>query len=159
MKRICDTWRTTDPPSMLGSMKRTLYWISTVVLAALLLMGGAMDVLRAPPVVQAITGLGYPAYLASILGVWKLLGLAAVTSPGLPRLKEWAYAGIAFDFSGAALSHAISGDPAAKVAVPLVLLGIAAASWALRPASRRLGEVVPGAVVVPVASPVAARAA
>jgi uncharacterized membrane protein YphA (DoxX/SURF4 family) len=139
-------------------MKTTLYWISTVLLAAVLLMGGVMDVLRAPPVVQAITALGYPAYLASILGVWKLLGVAAVATPGLPRLKEWAYAGIAFELSGAALSHAISGDPAAKVAVPLVLLGLAAASWALRPATRRLGETLPGQVV-PAASPVRAGAA
>src|SRR5262245_56531748 len=139
-------------------MKKTLYWISTVLLAAVLLLGGVMDVLRAPPVVQTIAALGYPAYLASILGVWKLLGAAAIASPGLPRLKEWAYAGVLFDLSGAAFSHALSGDPASKVAVPLVLLGLAAASWALRPATRRLGEVVPGAVV-PVARPVAARAA
>src|SRR5215470_5391256 len=103
-------------------MKKTLYWISTLVLAAVLLLGGVMDVLRAPPVVQAIAGLGYPVYLASILGVWKLLGAAAIATPGLPRLKEWAYAGVLFDLSGAALSHAIHGDPAGKVMVPLVLL-------------------------------------
>ena len=78
--------------------------------------------------------------------------------PGAPRLKEWAYAGIAFNLSGAALSHASSGDPAAKVAIPLVLLGLAAASWALRPATRRLGEVLPAALVA-VASPARARAA
>ena len=56
-----------------------------------------MDLLRAPAVIQPITALGYPLYLASILGVWKLLGAAAITAPGLPRLKEWAYAGVLFD--------------------------------------------------------------
>ncbi len=117
-----------------------------------------MDLLQAPPVIQPITALGYPVYLATILGVWKLLGAAAIAVPGLPRLKEWAYAGVLFDLSGAALSHGIVGDPAAKVAVPLVLLGIAAVSWALRPSSRRLGEVVPSSLV-PAARPVAARAA
>jgi uncharacterized membrane protein YphA (DoxX/SURF4 family) len=126
-------------------MKTTLYWISTVLLTAVLLLGGVMDVLRAPPVVQTIAALGYPAYLATLLGVWKLLGAAAVVSPGLPRLKEWAYAGILFDLSGAAVSHAASGDPASKVAVPLVLLAMAATSWALRPASRRMGDVLPAA--------------
>jgi len=85
--------------------------------------------------------------VATLLGVWKLLGAAAIAAPGLPRLKEWAYAGVLFDLSGAAFSHASSGDPAAKVAVPLVLLGLAAVSWAFRPASRRLGELVPGPVV------------
>jgi hypothetical protein len=139
-------------------MKKTLYWISTVLLAAVLLLGGVMDVLRAPPVVQTIVALGYPAYLASILGVWKLLGAAAIAAPGLPRLKEWAYAGVLFDLSGAALSHGLSGDPAAKVAVPLVLLGIAAVSWALRPVTRRLGDVVPDRIVA-AGHPVPARAA
>ena len=139
-------------------MKTTLYWIATALLTAVLLLCGAMDLLRAPPVMQAFSALGYPAYVASILGVWKLLGVAAIATPGLPRLKEWAYAGIAFDLSGAALSHALSGDVAANVAVPLVLLGLAALSWALRPATRRLGEVLPGAPVS-AASPVAARVA
>jgi len=139
-------------------MKTTLYWISTVLIAAVLLLGGVMDVLRAPPVVQTIGTLGYPAYLATLLGVWKLLGAAAVVSPGLPRLKEFAYAGILFELSGAAFSHAASGDPASKVAVPLVLLGIAAASWALRPASRRLGELLK-ATPVATARPVTAHAA
>lgn len=139
-------------------MKTTLYWIATALLTAALLLGGVMDLLHAPAVMQAFSALGYPAYVASILGVWKLLGVAAIATPGLPRLKEWAYAGIAFDFSGAALSHAASGDVAPRVAVPLVLLGLAALSWALRPATRRLGEVLPGALV-PAASPVRARAA
>ena len=139
-------------------MKTPLYWIATALLTAVLLLGGVLDLLHAPPVMQAFTALGYPAYVASILGAWKLLGGAAIATPGLPRLKEWAYAGIAFDLSGAALSHASSGDPAAKVAIPLVLLGLAAASWALRPATRRLGEVLPAALVA-VASPARARAA
>ena len=59
-------------------MKTTLFWISTGLLAAVLLLGGAMDVLRAPPVVQTITALGYPAYVATLLAVWKLLGAAAI---------------------------------------------------------------------------------
>jgi hypothetical protein len=52
----------------------------------------------------------------------------------LPLLKEWAYAGIAFDLTRAAFSHAAMGHPAFKVIVPLVILAIAAVSWALRPA-------------------------
>ena len=139
-------------------MKTTLYWIATALLTAVLLLGGVMDLLHAAPAMQAFSALGYPAYVASILGVWKLLGAAAIATPGLPRLKEWAYAGIAFDLSGAALSHALSGDVAARVAVPLVLLGVAALSWALRPATRRLGEVLPGALVS-TAGPARARAA
>jgi hypothetical protein len=87
-------------------------------------------------VAAATLALGYPPYLLIILGGWKLLSAPALLAPGLPRLKEWAYAGIFFDLTGAAASHAFSGDPTGKVATPLVLLLTAATSWALRPASR-----------------------
>ena len=130
-------------------MKTTTYWIATAVLTLMLLLGGFLDLAHAAPVIETVSALGYPAYLASILGAWKLLGGAVIVSPGLPRLKEWAYAGVVFDLSGAAASHAFVGDPAGKVAVPLVLLAFAALSWALRPAARRMGEVLPGALVTP----------
>ncbi|HYO93077.1 MAG TPA: hypothetical protein VER33_01145, partial [Polyangiaceae bacterium] len=35
-------------------------------------------------------------------------------------------------------SHAVTGDPAENLVVPVVLLALAAASWALRPPSRTL---------------------
>jgi hypothetical protein len=91
---------------------------------------------RAAFAVPGIVALGYPDYFLTILGLWKVLAGLAILAPRLPRLKEWAYAGIAFDLTGAAFSHAAMGDSAAKIIVPLVLLGIAAASWALRPPSR-----------------------
>jgi len=121
-------------------MKTTLFRISTALLALALVLGGVFDLLRAPAVAQNIAALGYPAYLMSILGFWKVLGAAAITAPGLPRLKEWAYAGVALELTGAAASHAFAGDPAGKILVPLVLLALAVLSWALRPASRRMGE-------------------
>lgn len=118
------------------------YWVTTGLTAAAFLSGGAGDLSRAPQVLEGMHALGYPAYFATILGIWKVLGGVAILAPRFPRLKEWAYAGIAFDLTGAAASHAFSGDPAPKVITPLVLLGIAAASWALRPDSRKLGGLV-----------------
>lgn len=120
------------------------YWVATGLTAAAFLMGGLSDLSHAPQVMEGMKALGYPAYFATILGVWKVLGAFALLAPRLPRLKEWAYAGIAFDLTGAAASHAFSGDPAGKVITPLVILGIAAASWALRPESRKLGGVAQG---------------
>jgi hypothetical protein len=67
-------------------------------------------------------------------GVWKLLGTAAIIVPGLPRLKEWAYAGMFFDLTGAALSHAASGGPPREILVPLGLLVVVLISLALRSA-------------------------
>ncbi|TKD11793.1 DoxX family protein [Polyangium fumosum] len=114
------------------------YWVATGLLGFAFAAGGLGDLSRSPQVMEGMAHLGYPAYFATILGAWKVLGAVALLVPRFPRLKEWAYAGIIFDLTGAAASHAASGDPAGKVITPLVLVAIAAASWALRPASRKL---------------------
>jgi uncharacterized membrane protein YphA (DoxX/SURF4 family) len=116
------------------------YWVTTGLAGLAFAAGGAMDLVRGPEVVAGMAHLGYPPYVASLLGVWKLLGAAAILAPRFPRLKEWAYAGMAFDLTGAAVSHAASGDAGGKILTPLVLLGLVAASWALRPDQRVLGS-------------------
>jgi uncharacterized membrane protein YphA (DoxX/SURF4 family) len=116
------------------------YWFATGALAFVFAMGGFMDATHAPPVVATMEALGYPPYVATILGVWKPLGAVALLAPRLPRLKEWAYAGIVFNLTGAAFSHASAGDSPDKIVIPLVLLAVAFASWALRPESRRLAS-------------------
>ena len=75
---------------------------------------------------------------AVVLGFWKLAGAIVITAPGLPRLKEWAYAGFMFNLTAAAVSHAAVGDPAVEVIAPLAFLALVLASWALRPVSRTL---------------------
>lgn len=130
------------------------YWVATGLIAAALLSGGVAELAAAPAAVTATLALGYPAYFLTILGAWKVLSVPALLAPRLPRLKEWAYAGILFDLTGAAASHAFSGDPPGKVATPLVLLAIAAASWALRPPSRTsTADSTPPKSAQPVASP------
>ena len=113
--------------------KTIAYWGTTALTALAFFTGGLADVTRGPAMVSGMAHLGYPAYFMLILGSWKVLGALAILAPRLPRLKEWAYAGIVFDLTGAALSHASVGDGFAKVITPLVILGFAAASWALRP--------------------------
>jgi hypothetical protein len=97
-----------------------------------LLRDRAADILHAPMMMASLERLGYPVYLATILGVWKLLGAAAITAPGLPRLREWAYAGMFFNLTGVALSHAASGDPLKDILVPLGLLVLVLISMGLR---------------------------
>jgi uncharacterized membrane protein YphA (DoxX/SURF4 family) len=116
------------------------YWATTGLVAAAFAFGGAVDLSGSADVVAGMQHLGYPLYFATLLGVWKLLGAVAVVVPGWPRLKEWAYAGMFFDLTGAAVSHAAVGDPAANVITPLVILGLVIASMLLRPANRRLPE-------------------
>jgi hypothetical protein len=126
--------------------KQIFYWITTVFIAFETFVGGVIDlthgrtgIFTGPNVVDVITGLGYPIYILAILGAWKIPGAIVLVVPGLLRLKEWAYAGIVFELSGAAASHVLHGH-ASDIAGPVVLVAFALTSWALRPPSRTLGD-------------------
>ena len=114
------------------------YWIPTVLLGLMMTMSGLMAVTRQPPAVEGYTHLGYPLYFMTILGVAKLLGVATLLVPGLPRLKEWAYAGFMINLVSAVASHLAVGDPPGESVMPLILLAVLFVSWQRRPASRRL---------------------
>ena len=125
--------------------KQILYWTTTSLIALETFVGGAMDlthgrtnVFSGPTVVDVVTGLGYPVYILWILGVSKIPGAITLVVPGFLRLKEWAYAGIFFELAGAAASQAMRGQ-AKDIIAPVVLLGVALLSWALRPPNRVLG--------------------
>lgn len=121
-----------------GSRSRiTAYWVTTALVVFELAVGGVWDILRVPQVRDLIERLGYPQYFLVILGTWKLLGAIALAIPRFPRLKEWAYAGVIFDLTGAVASHFAAGlMDAGKVAYPILMTGVAVVSWALRPPSR-----------------------
>jgi len=90
--------------------------------------------------------LNYPLYFFAILGFWKVLGAIAILVPRFPLLKEWAYAGIFFDLTGAAASCAAVGGYGAygfHVLAPLIITSFTVTSWALRPESRRIGILFP----------------
>lgn len=120
-----------------------IYWITTAMLSFELILGALWDfnLVNAGYVPAVMKHLGYPPYFATLLGVWKLAGAAAVLAPRFTRLKEWAYAGAFFTFTGAAVSHFSVGDSTAAIIAPLVFATITTASWALRPASRRLSAI------------------
>ena len=124
--------------SALGSRHRIIaYWVTTALVVFELALGGIWDILRVPQVRGLIARLGYPQYFLVILGIWKLLGAVALVIPRFPRLKEWAYAGVIFDLTGAVASLLASGlMDAGTIAYPLIMTGVAVASWALRPPSR-----------------------
>jgi uncharacterized membrane protein YphA (DoxX/SURF4 family) len=113
------------------------YWTSTLIVAAECIGGGVMGALQLPPFRDTATQLGYPAYFMSILGVWYISAGLVVLAPRLPRLKEWAYAGLVINYTGAAASHIAVGDGAGKLVGPAIFLGLTAASWAVRPPERR----------------------
>jgi len=119
-------------------IKNIAYWITTILGPASFVIGGVLNLTQSEQVVATMHHLGYPVYFASLLGMWKLLGAIAIVVPGLPRLKEWAYAGFFFDLTAAAVSRAAVGDSIGDIVAPLAFLALVLASWALRPASRRL---------------------
>lgn len=118
--------------------RNLLYWLSTGLLAFGMAAQGVAQLLHTQGYVAIIRHLGYPAYFLSLIGLWKLLGVAAILLPGFPRLKEWAYAGFFFVMSGAAFSHLAAGDSAAAVAPAAVLLAFIGASWYFRPVDRTM---------------------
>src|SRR3984957_6108609 len=118
--------------------KMIAYWICTVVIALLIGSGGTAQALRVQQNVDGMTALGYPLHFIVLLGVWKVLGALTLLAPGLRLVKEWAYAGIFIDLSGAVVAAAANGSAAFHIVAPIVLIGILAASWVLRPESRRL---------------------
>jgi uncharacterized membrane protein len=120
---------------------RILYWITTIFLAIGMLAGGVQQMLQIGGYVDIVRQLGYPLYVLSILGVWKILGVAAVLIPKLPVLKEWAYAGFFFAMSGATVSHLAMGHSANEVFPSLVLLLMTMLSWYFRPAGKKINPV------------------
>jgi hypothetical protein len=115
-----------------------VYWVTTAVVVAECLVGGAFDLLRLDPFFPLLTQLGYPAYLATILGTAKVVAGLVVAAPRPPKLKEWAYAGILINMLGAA--YLATGGGAGDFIPPLSFAALALASWALRPPARRLSD-------------------
>ena len=127
------------------SNRTKIYWLVTGIFCLALTLGGLGNLVRFPAQVEIIESLGFPVFLTTILGTAKLLGVAALLAPGRPILKEWAYAGFTFDLLGASVSHTFVGHPIPQILIPLVLLGLAATSYMLRPDSRRVSEAATGA--------------
>lgn len=97
-----------------------------------------VQLLKVPEEVENFTHLGYPIYFMTILGVWKLLGVIAILIPKYPMLKEWAYAGLFFNTSGAIISHLAVGNTFSQIFPALLLLVLTLISWYFRPASRKI---------------------
>jgi hypothetical protein len=113
------------------------YWLATLLVAGELGLGGIWDIARIPYVRDLVVGLGYPSYFLVLLGSWKVLGAVALLVPRRPLLKEWAYAGAFFTYTGAIVSHLITGYALGELPLLTVLTALTVLSWALRPTSRR----------------------
>ena len=115
--------------------KKITFWISTILVVAVMSVSGLMAVTHAPAMMKALEHLGYPPYFVNLLGVAKLAGVLVFLLPGLPKIKEWAYAGFGVTIVSAAYSHFCSGDGLMALD-PLFFLGMLILSYQTRPAGR-----------------------
>ncbi len=122
----------------MSKRNKIIYWIATIWLALGMLSTGIVQLIQLKEETEMMSRLGYPSYLLSIIGVWKILGVVAVLLPKLPLLKEWAYAGFFFVMSGAILSHFAVGDGAKEFFGPVLLLVLTFVSWYFRPVNRKI---------------------
>jgi hypothetical protein len=133
------TVMTTVPTTVARGHRRAIaYWLVTAVVVSESTVGGAMDLFRMAPFYPVLISLGYPSYLATILGTAKLIAAVVLLAPGLPRLKEWAYAGIVINMVGAMASHVAMHRSLSNLIAPAMFVGLAILSSALRPSTRRL---------------------
>jgi hypothetical protein len=116
--------------------RKVIYWVSTGLLAALSVFAGFSYLSGSPQAVQGFAHIGYPQQMRIILGIAKPLGAIALLVPGVPKLKEWAYAGFTFAWISASVAHYLAKDgPIAFM--PAILLILLFISYITRPASRQ----------------------
>lgn len=128
-----------NPPA--GRAGKIIYWIATVWLALGMVVTGTGQLFKmknGQGGTDMVTHLGYPIYLLTILGTWKILGTIAVLIPKFPLVKEWAYAGFFFIMSGAIFSHIAVSDSSTELVPSSLLLVLTVVSWYFRPANRRI---------------------
>ena len=112
--------------------RRIVGTASTVVFSLVMTASALLFLSGAPKVGASLGALGYPAYLAKLLGAAKLCGVAALWLPAPRTLREWAYAGFVFNLLGAVASHLASPGPRAHALQPAVLLVPLLLSYFLR---------------------------
>jgi 4-hydroxybenzoate polyprenyltransferase len=109
--------------------RKTVYWILTVIFAAMMLFSSILYLSHQPPIVQAFHRLGYPDYLLGILGTAKIIGVISLIQTKFSLLKEWAYAGFTINLVAASWSHLAVGE---SIVMPLILFLVLAGSYIFR---------------------------
>jgi hypothetical protein len=131
------------------------YWSATGLVTIVPLLAAFAYLTAAPQAVENFRHVGYPQHLRVLLGIAKLAGAIVLLVPGLPKLKEWAYAGFTYMWIAATVAHYLAGD-GALVAAPVSLLAALAVSYVTRPTSRRAAapamlqvgsDLAPGAIL------------
>lgn len=124
----------------MSKRNKIIYWVSTLWLVLGMVSTGIIQLIKMNEEVENFKSLGYPEYLMTIIGSWKIAGVVVVLIPKFPILKEWAYAGFFFAMSGAIISHLLNGHGANEIFGPTLLLILTVVSWYTRPADQKTME-------------------
>ena len=116
--------------------RKIAYWVSTGLVAVMSLLAAFAYLSGSLQAVEGFARAGYPQQLRIILGIAKPLGAIALLVPGMPKLKEWAYAGFTFAWICAVIAHYLAND-GAKTFAPVILLALLAVSYVTRPPNRQ----------------------
>jgi uncharacterized membrane protein YphA (DoxX/SURF4 family) len=116
-------------PAPSSKRNTILFWIFTGLFSAFMLTSTIPNIQSSQEWVDVFNQLGYPLYMLPFLGVAKLLGIIALLVPGFPRIKEWAYAGLFFDLTGAVYSGLSVGGFDPLMLVMLVPFGLGTLSY------------------------------
>lgn len=119
-------------------INKIIYWIFTLWMSLGMVSTAIVQLMKNKDELANFTNLGYPSYLMTIIGIWKILGVIAILIPKFPLLKEWAYAGFFFVMSGAVISHIIVNDSFSNTFPAVLLLVLVIISWYFRPANRKI---------------------
>lgn len=112
--------------------RRTIFWMTTAVIAIVYFITGLGNILPVAHIAQDMAHLGYPTYFLKIIGVWKILAAIVIVIPNIPLIKEWAYAGMMLDLTGAAFSRFAIGDPLPQIIIPLCIAMLVTVNHLLR---------------------------
>lgn len=102
---------------------KLFFWIVGGLFSAMMLMSASMYLFNHEEIAAEFLTLGHPAYIVYPLAIAKILAVIAILSRKSQVLKEWAYAGLFFDFLLALAAHISVGDgdfPGALIAMVLL---------------------------------------
>ncbi|UYZ57848.1 DoxX family protein [Hymenobacter latericus] len=122
-----------------------LYYATTLLFSAFMLMAGIMELLQGPEGREIMRHLGYPEHVLLVLGAGKVLGALALVQNRYATLKEWAYAGFTFNFLGACAARAAAHDSTMLIVSPLLFLSFMGLSYLLW--KKRQGQRLQSALV------------
>ena len=110
---------------------KIIYWAVTIIFCLANLFSGISGFFPNQQSLDIMKQLGYPAYLLFILGVAKTLGSIAILQTKFKTIKEWAYAGFAIDYIGAAASFYFIHSDLISILFPLIFIAVLFASYFL----------------------------